>query len=186
MHFFKHNPSVGQQFSIIALLRACTAFNSLCSCAAVDSNLASRFQFGDSRIGRTASGSAKSYLMICGAWALQQKLYYIAILSTTYVPSRVNAYSLIWVPYSYIYKSFSFAIKIYILIVPILFVTLTEITSVIIPPKSNSKLNMTITMVLMFIFLQTLVAAIIHKTPSPTLDCHTCCKNYSLPNLKSL
>ena len=40
VHVFEHNPSVRPQFRIIDRLRACTAFNCLCSCAAVDSNLA--------------------------------------------------------------------------------------------------------------------------------------------------
>ena len=40
VRFVEHSPSVRPQFRIIDLLRACTAFNSLCSCAAVDSNLA--------------------------------------------------------------------------------------------------------------------------------------------------
>lgn len=57
-------------------------------------------------------------------------------------------------------------LKIYNLIVPMLLVSFTGIASVFIPMKTDSKLEVPITVVLTFIFLQTNVASMCPKTPT--------------------
>lgn len=64
------------------------------------------------------------------------------------------------------YESRVCALKIYNLIVPILLVTFTGLVSVLIPAQEEGRLNMGLTVVLTFIFLQTLIAAMSPKTPS--------------------
>ena len=69
-----------------------------------------------------------------------------------------------------------YTLKIYNLIVPILLVTIAGISTVLLPLKSKSKLSMAVTVVLTFIFMQTLVAAMIPKTPTTPTVCHTICR----------
>ena len=64
-------------------------------------------------------------------------------------------------------------LNIYNLLVPILLVTLAGISSICLPLKSDSKLNMALTIVLTFIFLQTLVASMIPKIKDAPKVCES-------------
>ena len=66
----------------------------------------------------------------------------------------------------YIVHNFCCKSKIFNLLVPMLLVTLTGIASVFIPFQSESRLNMALTILLTYIFLQTLVASMSPKSAS--------------------
>lgn len=61
--------------------------------------------------------------------------------------------------------------KVCNLIVPMLLVAFTGIASVFIPTQTDSKLNVPITVVLTFIFLQAMVASMSPKTPTSPIVC---------------
>ena len=145
--------------------------------------LCSQFRSGFSNPWMKASGIRATLSNINGTWALQERFYSIATQNTTYVTKIVNKSAIIQLKNCAIFSArvlFLYTLKIYNLIVPILLVTVAGISSVFLPLKSDSKLNMAVTVVLTFIFLQTLVAAMIPKTPTTPKVRDTFCRSYSM------
>ena len=82
-----------------------------------------------------------------------------------YCAFTIQCTSIKFIMFAFVSLFLLYAFKIYNLIVPVLLVAFTGIASVFIPTQTDSKLNVPITVVLTFIFLQALVASMSPKTP---------------------